>query len=103
MISFSVISAQSPVSEIKGIKNSQTSVSLSEVHGSVKISKTYGMIKRFLAFAGLRILLALAIWIRKTEHRIKKGRLIKRPNHESSISILVFLLKMINYIKNVIK
>ena len=29
-----------------------TSVSLSEVHGSVGIPKHYGMIKRFLAFAG---------------------------------------------------
>ncbi len=33
-------------------KKSTQSVSLSEVHGSVSIPKNYGMIKRFLAFAG---------------------------------------------------
>jgi manganese transport protein len=34
------------------MKEIQTSVSLSEVHGSVSIPKHYGMIKRFFAFAG---------------------------------------------------
>jgi manganese transport protein len=34
------------------VTEKQTSVSLSEVHGSVGISKHYGMIRRFLAFAG---------------------------------------------------
>jgi manganese transport protein len=34
------------------MKKNQTSVSLSEVHGSVRISQNYGMIKRLLAFAG---------------------------------------------------
>jgi manganese transport protein len=34
------------------MKNTQSSVSLSEVHGSVNISKNYGNLKRFLAFAG---------------------------------------------------
>ncbi len=34
------------------MENKQTSVSLSEVHGSVGISKHYGIIKRFLAFSG---------------------------------------------------
>lgn len=41
------------------MKNSQTSVSLSEVHGSVNISKNYGMIKRFLAFAGPAYLISV--------------------------------------------
>jgi manganese transport protein len=41
------------------MKNSQTSVSLSEVHGSVSISKNYGMIKRFLAFAGPAYLISV--------------------------------------------
>ena len=34
------------------MKEIQTSVSLSEVHGSVNIPKHYGMMKRFFAFAG---------------------------------------------------
>jgi manganese transport protein len=34
------------------MKNTESPVSLSEVHGSVSISKNYGMFKRFLAFAG---------------------------------------------------
>ncbi len=34
------------------MKNNQTSVSLSEVHSSVNISKNYGVIKRLLAFSG---------------------------------------------------
>ena len=41
------------------MKNNQTSVSLSEVHGSVNISKNYGMIKRFLAFAGPAYLISV--------------------------------------------
>ena len=45
--------------EIKGMKNNQTSVSLSEVHGSVSISKNYGIIKRFLAFAGPAYLISV--------------------------------------------
>ena len=34
------------------MKENQSSLSLSEVHGSVSIPKNYGMFKRFLAFAG---------------------------------------------------
>lgn len=34
------------------MKKTYTSVSLSEVHGSVTISKNYGIIKRFIAFTG---------------------------------------------------
>jgi len=34
------------------MKKTNTSVSLSEVHGSVTISKNYGIIKRFIAFTG---------------------------------------------------
>jgi manganese transport protein len=41
------------------MKNNQSSVSLSEVHGSVNISKNYGMIKRFLAFAGPAYLISV--------------------------------------------
>lgn len=41
------------------MKNNQPSVSLSEVHGSVNISKNYGMIKRFLAFAGPAYLISV--------------------------------------------
>src|SRR5512141_2013405 len=41
------------------MKNSQPSVSLSEVHGSVSISKNYGMVKRFLAFAGPAYLISV--------------------------------------------
>ena len=37
----------------------QTSVSLSEVHGSVSISKNYGIMKRFLAFAGPAYLISV--------------------------------------------
>jgi len=40
------------VSEINGMKDNQTSASLSEVHGSMHISKNYGMVKRFIAFTG---------------------------------------------------
>jgi manganese transport protein len=41
------------------MKKNNTSVSLSEVHGSVSISKNYGMIKRFLAFAGPAYLISV--------------------------------------------
>lgn len=41
------------------MENNQSSVSLSEVHGSVNISKNYGMIKRFLAFAGPAYLISV--------------------------------------------
>jgi Mn2+ and Fe2+ transporters of the NRAMP family len=34
------------------MKEKQTTVSLSDVHGSVSIPKHYGMMKRFFAFAG---------------------------------------------------
>ncbi|MGD0036820.1 MAG: hypothetical protein ABSC53_05965 [Bacteroidota bacterium] len=39
--------------------DSPTSVSLSEVHGSVNISKNYGMLKRFLAFMGPAYLISV--------------------------------------------
>jgi manganese transport protein len=41
------------------MKKNQPFVSLSEVHGSVNISKNYGMIKRFLAFAGPAYLISV--------------------------------------------
>jgi manganese transport protein len=56
---FSDAHGHSSASKIKGMKNNQTSVSLSEVHGSVNISKNYGMIKRFLAFAGPAYLISV--------------------------------------------
>ena len=40
-------------------KENNTSVSLSEVHGSVNISRNYGMIRRFLAFAGPAYLISV--------------------------------------------
>ena len=56
---YSGVRGHSSASEIKGMKNNQSSVSLSEVHGSVNISKNYGMIKRFLAFAGPAYLISV--------------------------------------------
>jgi manganese transport protein len=47
------------VSEINGMKDNQTSVSLSEVHGSANILKNYGMLKRFLAFTGPAYLISV--------------------------------------------
>ena len=41
------------------MEKKQTSVSLSEVHGSVSISKNYGIMKRFLAFAGPAYLISV--------------------------------------------
>jgi manganese transport protein len=41
------------------MKDNQTFVSLSEVHGSVNISKNYGMLKRFLAFTGPAYLISV--------------------------------------------
>jgi manganese transport protein len=43
----------------KNKNNNPSSVSLSEVHGSVNIPKNYGMIKRFLAFAGPAYLISV--------------------------------------------
>ena len=45
--------------EFKRMGKKQTSVSLSEVHGSVSISKNYGIMKRFLAFAGPAYLISV--------------------------------------------
>ena len=41
------------------MKNNQSSESLSDVHGSVGIPQNYGVIKRFLAFAGPAYLISV--------------------------------------------
>ncbi len=51
----------------------KSEVSLADVHGSVRISKQYGLFKRLLAFAGPAYLVSVGYMDRATGRRISKG------------------------------